>query len=81
MVEYKADPTKIAFNCLYNRLAYDHPTMDLSCYTLVELLKVFTLKDDTPSTCPPTPSPSNVHSSKTLPIILEDRYLRLLRQR
>ena len=86
MVEYKesdaykanlangnVEATEIDFNCLYNRLASDHPTMHLSCYTLAKLLEVSTPEDDMPSGCPPTPSTSIVHSLKTLLIIHEDR--------
>ena len=49
--------------------------MDLSCYTLAIILEVTTLEDDVPSTCPPTPSPSVVHSLKAFPIIHEDHPL------
>ena len=76
---YKADladgnieATKISFNCLYHRLASDHLSMDLSCYTLAELLEVPAFEDDVPFACPPTLDPSIIHSSKTFPTIHKD---------
>ena len=80
LVDGNVEATEIGFTCFYNRLACDHSTMDLSCYTLIELLEASTLKDDTPSACPSTLSPSDLNCSEILPVILEDRPLKAVKE-
>ena len=66
-----AESSKIVFSSLFDRLAHDHLTMDLSSYTLARILGMPILQDI--GSCPPTPGQLVGHSLKALPIIFEDQ--------
>ena len=62
---------------LYDRVARDFPSMDLSPYTFVDLMLMSTPEDHAPSsTCLNTSSPFGFHSSEiSLLAILKDQPL------
>lgn len=68
---------EIGFSCLYDRLAHNFQSINLSRYTLVDLMLASTLGDGALSlACPNTSSPPYRYSSKIiLPAILEDQPL------
>ena len=68
-----ATVSEIAFFSLLNRLAHDHFTLDLSSYTLEDVMGVPAPKGAT--SYPPTPDHLIAYSPEVFLIILEDRTL------
>ena len=74
---------EIGFSCLYDKVARDFPFIDLSLYTLSDIVLALVFKDGiSNSACQDTPSPLDPRSSDfILFAILEDYLLRLRKRR
>ena len=69
---------KIGFSCLYDRLARDFLSMDLSHYTFTELMAAPAPKNGALSSCPNTLGPFDLHFLKiTFSAISKDRPLKI----
>ena len=67
VVDGNVEVSEIVFSNLLDRLARNHPTMDLSSYTLERISGMLALEDVV--SCFPTPSPFVAHFLEAFPII------------